>query len=201
MEKLTNQNKFELLEIDVEKLCRDIQNEISMDELYVLNADELGSIQNIIGDSIELEVGLEDPGESVRASLYMKNGQVVVIRAKKLNIKLLFFLFGSVEAFINGTNLTRICIVVDLLIKFLFQVVDKDLSKVYVYLADEYFNKGRKFNNIEIFDAVNQYIKENMDVKWSNRRIQEKLDILEHELRVIECIDGVYEVKDQIYFA
>ncbi len=200
MEKLKNQNKFELLEIDAEKLCRDIRHEISINELYLLNDDELHFIQNIIGDSIELEVGLEDPVESTRASFYMKNGQMVVIKAKKLNVKELFSLLGSVEGFIQGTNLTRICIVIGLLIELFYQIMDKDLSKVYVYLANEYFNNGKKFNNMEIFDAVNQYIKESMNVKWSNKKIQEELDKLEHELRVIECIDGVYTVKDKIYF-
>lgn len=200
MEKLTNHNKFELLEIDVERLRQDIQKEISFDEQYVLNNEELDSIQNIIGDSIELEVELEEAVESTRASFYMKNGQVVVIKTKKLDVKLLFSLFKSVDGLINGSGLTKICTIFDLLIGLLYQIVDKDLPKVYTYLADEYFNNGRRFNNIEIFDAVNQYMKQSMSVKWSNQKIQEKLDKLEYELRVIECIDGVYEVKDKIYF-
>lgn len=201
MEELTNLEKFELLEIDIAKLRQDIRKEISIEELCVLSDDELNSIQNIIGESIELEIEPEEPVENTRASFLKKNKQIVVIKAKALDTKLLFYLLGSAGGFINGTKLTRAYILIDVLFKVFYQMVDKESSEVYTYLADEQFSHGRKFNNIEIFDAVSQYIKESMGVQWSNQKIQEKLDKLEKELRVIECIDGVYKVNDKIHFA
>ncbi|MCM1212110.1 MAG: hypothetical protein NC318_10945 [Blautia sp.] len=201
MEQLTNQEKFELMEIDIEKIRQKVQEEISMDELYVLTDNELDSIQEIVGDSIELDVDSEESVENTRASFDIKNGQVLVIKAKKINAKLLFSLFKSVEGLISGSNLTRMFIVINLLMEYFCEVLDKDLSRVYTYLANEYFNNGRKFNNIEIIGVVNQYIKESMHVEWSDQKIQEKLNKLEYDLRVIECIDGVYVVTDKINFA
>lgn len=199
MENLTNENKFGLLDIDIKEVCQDIRGKVSVLESCALSDDELNSIQNIIGDSIELDLDLEEPVENTRVSFYTKDGKVVVVKAKKLDVKRLFNLFRLSLEFMAGNELTKIGVTISILLELFFQFPDKDLSDVYVYLAHEYFDNGKKFNNIEIFDAVNQHLKSE-GVRRSNEKIQEELKMLENDLHVIECVNGIYEVKDKIYF-
>lgn len=200
MEKLTNLEKFKLLGIDIGELQQEIQREISMTEMHKISDDALNEISDIIGESIELEVAAEEPLENTKASFLMKGGRVFVLKAKRLNIEQFFFLFIQAEQFLKGNELERIAIALYSIFKLFFQNMDEDLSRIYTYLAYEYFHNGRKFNNVEIFDAINRYLKESLDTSWANRIIDQKLIRLEKELRVIECVNGIYEVSDKIYF-
>lgn len=201
MEKLTNLEKFKLLEINIDELQQEIQREISMTEMHKVSDGALSEISDIIGDSIELEVAAEEPLENTKASFLMKEGRVLVLKAKRLNVKQLFFLFTKAQQFLEGNELERIAIVIYSIFMLFFQNLDEDLSRIYAYLAYEYFHNGRKFNNVEIFDAINRYLKESLDTSWTNREIDQKLIWLEKELRVLECINGIYEVRDKIYFS
>ena len=70
---LTNSEKYELIEIDLEELCNEIKREILTRELYLLNKREIYILQEAIGDSTELEFDLEIPQEntSVLTHLYL----------------------------------------------------------------------------------------------------------------------------------
>lgn len=201
MEQLSNAEKFKLLEIDETQLRQMIQNAFLIEESHKLKDYELDSISGMIGESIALEFDTEEPVENTRASIYVREGKVVVLKAKMLNIGKLFSLAVKAPEFMRGDNYFRICIVISALYQIFYQELDEDLSKIYTYLASEYFQHGRKFNNVEIYDVVNQYVKENSGVKWTHEKINKKLAKLENELKVIECVDGIYNVKDKIYFA
>ncbi len=192
---LTNSEKYELIEIDLEELCNEIQREILTRELYLVNKSEKYMIQKAIGDSTELEFDLETPQENTRLSFYSINHQLVVIKRKSINIKMILELLIDTFNFSVGDNGTKIGVILSVLFKTFFDVLDDDIALVYSYLCNEYFINHIKISNIEIYDKVNEYL----ELNWSNDKINKILLQLENK-RVIEFVDGVLKVKDKIYF-
>ena len=152
-------------------------------------------IQKAIGDSTELEFDLETPQENTRLSFYSINHQLVVIKRKSINIKMILELLIDTFNFSVGDNWTKIGVILSVLFKTFFDVLDDDIALVYSYLCNEYFINHIKISNIEIYDKVNEYL----GLNWSNDKINKILLQLENK-RVIEFVDGVLKVKDKIYF-
>lgn len=198
MLKLTNSEKCELLHINLEELNNEIRKNILVEQLYTISDQELGVIQSIICDSIDLEVETKAPEDDVRISFYTLNNRVVIIKKKKMDIKLLFDLLIHSTEFLDGGIPTRIGIVLNVIVKLFLNVLDGEIVIVYSYLCVEYFVNGIKFNNTEIFNEINKYLKTNFGFGWSNDKINKVLLELE-DLGVIEFSDGVLHVKDKIY--
>ncbi len=197
---LTNNEKYMLLDINPEELCKKIKNEVFTKELYTIKDEELDLIQGIIGDSIELEVDTEaSENNNVRVSFYTLNDKIVVIKRKKIDIKLLIdLLIHSVEFSVGNTG-TRIVVILNILQKLFLNILDDDVAILYSYLCKEYFVNGNKFSNIEIFGNINKHLKEYLGLSWSNNKINKILLQLER-LQVIEFSNGILHVKDKIYF-
>lgn len=196
---LTNDEKYELLEINQGDLCEEIKKETFITQLYTIKDDELSLIEGIIGDSIELEIDISDSEDITRASFRVWGNQIVVIRSKKLNIKRLVELMLHAYEFSTGGAAAKIGVVLNILVKQFFDVLDDDVAIIYSHLCIEYFKNHRVFGNIEIFDEVNRYLGQNLGLNWSNDKINRILTELEN-LRVIEFDNGNLYVKDEIYF-
>lgn len=192
---LTNSEKYELIEIDLEELCNEIKREILTRELYLLNKREIYILQEAIGDSTELEFDLEIPQENTRLSFYTINHQLVVIKRKSIDIKMFLELLIDAFDFSVGNKGTKIGVILKVLFKTCFDVLDDDIALVYSYLSNEYFINGIKISNVEIYDKVNK----RLGLNWSTDKINKILLQLEN-MRVIEFVDGVLKVKDKIYF-
>ena len=106
-----------------------------------------------------------------------------------------FALWIDTFNFSVGDNWTKIGVILSVLFKTFFDVLDDDIALVYSYLCNEYFINHIKISNIEIYDKVNEYL----GLNWSNDKINKILLQLENK-RVIEFVDGVLKVKDKIYF-
>lgn len=198
--RLTNSDKCELLNIVPEELSNEIQNEIFFKEMYLVQNEELHMIEKAICDSIELEIDTEIPeDDNTRLSFYALNNELVVIRRKKINIKLFFELLIDLFSFSTGSNVTKIGAVLNIFLKTFLNVLDEDVALVYAFISNQYFKKGRQYNNVEIFDAVNKYLMEVLQMGWSADKINKILLQLE-SLQVIEFNNGLLKVNDKIYF-
>ena len=155
---LTNSEKYELIEIDLEELCNEIKREILTRELYLLNKREMYKRQSI-------------------------------------DIKMFLELLIDAFDFSVGNKGTKIGVILKVLFKTCFDVLDDDIALVYSYLSNEYFINGIKISNVEIYDKVNK----RLGLNWSTDKINKILLQLEN-MRVIEFVDGVLKVKDKIYF-
>ena len=156
--------------------------------------------EKAICDSIELEIDTEIPeDDNTRLSFYALNNELVVIRRKKINIKLFFELLTDLFSFSTGSNVTKIGAVLNIFLKTFLNVLDEDVALVYAFISNQYFKKGRQYNNVEIFDAVNKYLMEVLQMGWSADKINKILLQLE-SLQVIEFNNGLLKVNDKIYF-
>lgn len=197
---LANNEKYKQLGIDSEEFCNIIQNDIRL-KGYIIKKEHLNSVKKIVGDSIEFDIESDTSGGDItRASFYVSNEQIVVIKGKKLNIKLMISMLFNLFEFSRETDIViKIETILNILMQLLFNVLDEDVSIIYLYLANEYFNNNNRFNNIEIYERINTYLKNSRKLSWSDTKINKLLLQLEN-LEVIECSNGVYLVKDKIYF-
>lgn len=192
--------KYEMLDIDINKVCREIKREVFAKELYSIKEDELFFLQETIGEIIELDIETQVLSDNTRKSFYLSNNRIVVIKNKKINIKLFFDILDASYELIDNRIEKRIAIIIELFIKLFFNVLNKDSAIVYSYLCNEYFIHARQFKNTEVNERINQYLKKKLGLSWSEDKILEILRYLEEDIRVIECRNGVFHVNDKIYF-
>jgi hypothetical protein len=196
---LTNSDKYELLDIDMDGMCEEIRHEMIIKEFYRIKPKEIAKIQEAIGNCLELEIDVDGAqGEPTRLSFYTLHKQIVVIRKKQIDIKLLFELLVEVFPFSAGDNEEKIRVILIVLLKTFLNVLDEETSVIYAYLCKAYFVNHQRFGNIEIYDEVNQYLRQYLGAAWSKDKIHRILRQLEG-LRVIEFREGMLEVKDKIY--
>ena len=100
--------------------------------------------------------------------------------------------------FSAGDNEEKIRVILIVLLKTFLNVLDEETSVIYAYLCKAYFVNHQRFGNIEIYDEVNQYLRQYLGAAWSKDKIHRILRQLEG-LRVIEFREGMLEVKDKIY--
>ena len=196
---LTEFQKYEMLEIDVTELRDEIRKRILVVDMYSVKENELDMMQSAISNSIELEFDAEIPDGNTKLSFHMFDNKVLVIKKKQFSIKLFWSLMNDAVAFQAGNDVVRAWIVLNVIFKVFFSVLDEDVSFVYSCLCKEYFTNGRKINNVEIFDEINKYARQNLGGSWSNDKINKILLELE-KLKVVTFEDGCLNVKDKIYF-
>lgn len=196
---LTEFQKYEMLEIDVKELRDEIKKRILTSEMYSVKENELDIMQKAISNSIELEVDTEVPEENTKLSFYTHDNRVVVIRRKQFSIKLFWDLMNEAITFQAGNDITRVWTVLRVIFKVFFSVLDEDVSFVYSCICKEYFTNGNKISNLDIFDEVNKYVRQNLGGSWPNDKINKTLLELE-KLKVIAFENGFLDVKDKIYF-
>lgn len=196
---LTNSDKYELLDIDMDGICEEIRHEMMIKEFYRIEPKEIVKIQEAIGNCLELEIDVDGTqGEPTRLSFYTLHKQVVVIRKKQIDIKLFFELLVETFQFYVGNNEEKIGIVLSVLLKTFLNVLDEETAVIYTYLCKAYYVNHQRFGNVEIYEEVNRYLRQYLGAAWSNDKIHRILLQLEG-LGVIEFREGMLEVKDKIY--
>lgn len=50
--------------------------------------------------------------------------------------------------------------VINIFLDLFFKILDEDVATVYLFLCYEYFQNKKCFDNTEIYDKINQYIKQ-----------------------------------------
>ena len=196
--KLTNNEKCELLELDADSWCEEVREELFFREGHVMSGAERLGLQDAIGESLELEIETEAPQENTRLSFYTSNNKIIVIKKKRFDIKRFFGLTISVLGMTSENALGITAAIVEILMNHFFTILDEDASMVYSYLCYEYFYNGKRFDNTEIFEKVNQHLAHALGYRWPESKIREELSQLE-DVKVIECMEGKWYVYDKIY--
>jgi len=196
---LTNSEKYELLDIDLEEVCNEVNEEFLLKEWHVFEKSELDRMKEALGESTELEIETVIEAENTRLSFYSLNNQIIVVKRKRINIRLFLEMLAEAFNFRAGNNETKVITIFVVLLKVYLNVLNEDVSFVYAHLCYEYFTNGRKFNNVEIYVELNKYLKKYFGVGWPNDKLNKILLKLE-ELHVIEFVDGFLNVNDKIYF-
>lgn len=199
MSHLTCDEKFMLLDIDSNELHRILRRELSMAQLCTFEDEEVCQFQDAIGNCIEIETA-QTPldGDYNRASFYTSDGKVIVFKLKQFNIKTFFKVIFDILPSIGGNRFTIMSTILNILMNMFFQILDEDVTAVYLFLCQEYYQNGRLFDNTEIFDKVNQHLEQIQGVHWSDSKINRILLNLE-KIRVIECRDGIFQPNDYIH--
>lgn len=196
---LTYDEKFKLLDIDPNELHKTLSSELSMAQLRTIEDEKVCKFQNVIGHCIEIETELIPlNGDYNRASFYTSEGKIIVIKLKKFNIKTFFNVLFSILPSIGGNQFAIIYAIINVFMNLFLQTLDEDMTIVYLFLCQEYYQNGRYFDNIEIFNKVNQYLEKTQGIHWPNSKINHILLKLEN-IHVIECAEGIYKPKDYIY--
>ena len=199
MSHLTCDEKFRLLDIDSNELHRILRRELSMAQLRTFEDEEVCQFQDAIGNCIEIETAqIPLDGDYNRASFYTADGKVIVLKRKRFNTKTFFNVIFDILPSIGGNCFAIMSAILNILMKMFFQVLDEDVTAIYLFLCQEYYNNGRLFDNIEIFDKVNQHLEQTQGVHWPDSKINRILLSLE-EIRVIECKDGIFQPNDYIH--
>ncbi len=200
MSHLTCDEKFKLLNIDSNELHMTLKRELSMAQLRKIEKEEVLQFQNAIGNCIEIETELTSlDNDHSRASFYTMDGKVAVIKLKRFNIKAFFKILLIILPSIEGNSFVIMSTILNILMEMFFQILDEDVSTVYLFLSHEYYQNGKCFDSIEIFDKINQYLEQTQGIRWSDSKINHILLCLE-DIRVIECNEGIFRVNDYIYF-
>lgn len=196
---LTNNEKYKLLDMDIDFICKEIQTELFLRECYTLGEETSLTLQEAIGSSLELELDTEVPQENTRLSFYTFDNQIIIIKKKKFHIKRFLELIGNSLGFCSGNAFGIANAVLQIFIHDFLTVLEEDASLVYSYLCYEYFIKGNIFNNVEIFEKINTYLTETQGYRWPKEKLNKILLQLEG-LKVMEFRDGLLYVSDKIYF-
>lgn len=197
---LTYDEKLKLLDIDPNELHGILRRELSMAQLRTIEDEKVCEFQDVIENCIEIETELvPSDGDFSRASFYTADGKVIVIKRKRFNIRTFFNMIFNILPSIGGNCFAIIYAVLNVLMHMFIQILDEDVTGVYLFLCHEYYQNGRCFDNTEIFDKVNQHLEEIQGVHWPDSKINRILLCLE-DIRVIECREGIFQPNDYIYF-
>lgn len=200
MLRLTYDEKFKLLDIDPNELHKTLRRELSMAQLRTIEDEKVCELQDAIENCIEIETELAPlDGDYNRASFYIADGKVIVIKLKRFNIRTFFNVLLNILPSIGGNCFAIIGAVLNVLMNVFVQILDEDVTSIYLFLCHEYYKSGRCFDNTEIFDKVNQYLEETQGVHWPDSKINRILLNLE-SIHVIECREGIFQPNDYIHF-
>ena len=201
MSHLTCDEKFKFLDIDSNELHRILRRKLSMAQLRTFEDEEVIQFQDVIGNCIEIETTSTPlDGDYNRASFYTADGKVIVLKLKRFNIKTFFNVLLDILPSIGGNCFSITSAVLNVLMDIFFQILDEDVTTVYLFLCQEYYQNGRLLDNTEIFDKVNQHLEQTQGVHWPDSKINRILLSLE-DIHVIECRDGIFQPNDYIYLA
>ncbi len=199
MLRLTYDEKFKLLDIDPNDLHKTLSRELSMAQLRTIEDEKVCELQDAIENCIEIETELLPlDGDYNRASFYTADGKVIVIKLKRFNIRTFFNALLHIFPSIGGNCFAIIGAVLNVLMDVFVQILDEDVTSVYLFLCHEYYQNGRCFDNTEIFDKVNQHLEATQGVHWPDSKINRILLNLE-SIHVIECREGIFQPIDYIH--
>lgn len=196
---LLDEETCRLAGIDIETVCQTVQERVFLDELYKMKEKELDAVKKLVTKCIELDVEAVENEENTRGCFHLYDGKLIVVKKRKFDIKLLFLEAGNIPEFVFGGTEQRIYTVVKAVVELFINIMDGDAAIVFTILCEKYIREGRKYNNIEIYSRIYQFLKAEYDLEWSYKKINEVLLVLEHA-GIIEWEDGVLQVRDKIYF-
>lgn len=198
---LTNDDKCKLLSINEDEMVDYFRKEIFIHSGLSLNEEQLVSIEKAIINSLDIEVEETHIQKNVKISLKIKDGQIVVIKAKKLSLLNFFVAMKNIDAIVNAENVSTVVLnSISLVIDLFVTNMDKEKSMVYSYLAYLALYENKKISNVEVYDVIKTYYRESYAEKISDMRIRTILYALEYDFRVIEFLEEYLVVKDKIYF-
>lgn len=198
---LTSDDKCKLLSINEDEMVDYFRKEIFIHSGLSLNEEQLVSIEKAIINSLDIEVEETQMQKNVKISLKIKDGQIVVIKAKKLSLLNFFVAMKNIDAIVNAENVSTVVLnSISLVIDLFVTNMDKEKSMVYSYLAYLTLYENKKISNVEVYDVIKMYYRESYAEEISDMRIRTILYALEYDFRVIEFLEEYLVVKDKIYF-
>lgn len=198
---LTSDDKCKLLSINEDEMVDYFRKEIFIHSGLSLNEEQLVSIEKAIINSLDIELEETQIQKNVKISLKIKDGQIVVIKAKKLSLINFFVAMKNIDAIVNAENVSTVVLnSISLVIDLFVTNMDKEKSMVYSYLAYLTLYENKKISNVEVYDVIKTYYRESYAEEISDMRIRTILYALEYDFRVIEFLEEYLVVNDKIYF-
>lgn len=201
MMEITKDDKYRLFGWESETLKEHIRTEMFKEKGIILNESELDITEEAIMNNIV--VGAEEPEqqETVKLSLQLYNGKVVVLKAKKLSVKeMVSNIVDAANMFGTDYDFVKVYYAISIALRLFVTALEDEEGDIYCYLTYLCMHKEMKIDNIEIYNVIKEYYRKNYEEDISNRRIDKILNVLENKIKVIEFRDGYLEIKDKIYF-
>ena len=198
---ITKDDKYRLFGWKSETLKEHIRTEMFKEKGIILNESELDITEEAIMNNIV--VGAEEPEqqETVKLSLQLYNGKVVVLKAKKLSVKeMVSNIVDAANMFGTDYDFVKVYYAISIALRLFVTALEDEEGDIYCYLTYLCMHKEMKIDNIEIYNVIKEYYRKNYEEDISNRRIDKILNVLENKIKVIEFRDGYLEIKDKIYF-
>ncbi|MBR1702204.1 MAG: hypothetical protein IJ716_09660 [Lachnospiraceae bacterium] len=137
---------------------------------------------------------------TTRASVKSFHGDIVVVKAKKLNLTEMLGQILSLYEIIDADSVSiKLIILLVFFLNGFVHKLDADSALIYEFLFRQYYFCNTVYATETIKPAIREYLKEYWEDEWTNRKINDILEVLENDVKVIELVDGRYIVVDQIY--
>ena len=201
MMEITKDDKYRLFGWKSETLKEHIRTEMFKEKGIILNESELDITEEAIMNNIVVGAEKPEQQETVKLSLQLYNGKVVVLKAKKLSVKeMVSNIVDAANMFGTDYDFVKVYYAISIALRLFVTALEDEEGDIYCYLTYLCMHKEMKIDNIEIYNVIKEYYRKNYEEDISNRRIDKILNVLENKIKVIEFRDGYLEIKDKIYF-
>lgn len=196
---LSDEEIYTLAEIDIARLCTMVRERALMRELCKIEDEEINKVRMLIAECIDIDLEAVENEINTRACFHSFDGKLIVVRRRTFDLKLLFQEVKYLLELGFAGKYESILIVAKIILSFFVDFLDGDSEMIFSMLCTRYFLKGEAIHNIDIFEKINTFLKEEMGTEWSYKKINDVLRTLE-KASVIEWDNGNLMVKDKIYF-